>query len=74
MAYGQNFDMKEYIRKRMLEITELKDHELFKEAVGGILSAVYEYNRNAFEGLEQRIMEECMPDQSRYLSDRPAAL
>ena len=66
MAYGQDFDMKEYIRKRMLEITELKDRELFKEAVGGILSAVYEYNQNAYEGLEQRILEECTPDQSRY--------
>lgn len=37
MAYGQDFDMKEYIRKRMLEIEELKDREIFKETVGDIL-------------------------------------
>lgn len=66
MAYGQDFDMKEYIRKRMLEITELRDREVFKEAAGDILSAVYEYNRQAYEALEQRILDECTPDQSRY--------
>ena len=40
MAHGQDFDMKEYIRKRMLEITEPKDRELFKKTVGDILSAI----------------------------------
>ncbi len=66
MAYGQDFDMKEYIRKRMLEITELKDREVFKEAVGDILSAIYEYNQRAYEELERRILDECTPAQNRY--------
>lgn len=66
MAYGQDFDMKDYIRKRMLEITERNDRELFKETVGDILSAIYDYNRQAYEGLEQRVLEECSPNQYRY--------
>ncbi len=66
MAYGQDFDMKEYIRKRMLEIEELKDREIFKETVGDILSAIYDYNQRSYEELEQRILNECSPDQNRY--------
>lgn len=66
MAYGQDFDMKEYIRKRMLEITELKDREIFKGAVGDILSAIYAYNQRAYEELEQRILAECSPGKNRY--------
>ena len=58
MAYGQDFDMKEYIRKRMLEIEELKDREIFKETVGDILSAIYDYNQRSYEELEQRILNE----------------
>ncbi|MBO5145206.1 MAG: hypothetical protein J6C19_06675 [Lachnospiraceae bacterium] len=66
MAHGQDFDMKEYIRKRMLEITEPKDRELFKKTVGDILSAIYDYNRQAYEELEQRVLDECSPEQYRY--------
>lgn len=66
MAYGQDFDMKEYIRKRMLEISSREERELFKETAGDILSAIYDYNREAYENLEQRMLEECSPDQYRY--------
>lgn len=66
MAYGHDFDMKEYIRKRMLEITQLKDREVFKEAVCNILSDLYEYNQHAYEELEQRILEEYTPDLNSY--------
>ena len=66
MAYGQDFDMKEYIRKRMLEITNLKDRELFKETTGNILSAIYDYNQQAYKRLEQNILAECNPEQNSY--------
>lgn len=66
MAYGQDFDMKDYIGKRMLEITQPGDRELFKATVGDILCALYEYNRQAYEGLEQRVLKECSPGQYRY--------
>ncbi len=66
MEYGQEFDMKEYIRKRMLEISSREERELFKETAGDILSAIYDYNREAYETLEQRVIEECRPDQYHY--------
>ncbi|MCM1183231.1 MAG: hypothetical protein NC337_07650 [Roseburia sp.] len=66
MRYGQDFDMEDYIRKRMLEIPELQDRELFKEIAGDVLSAIYAYNRQAYEALEQRVLEECSPDPYRY--------
>ena len=66
MAYEQDFDMKEYIRKRMLEITNLKDRELFKETTGNILSAIYDYTQQAYKRLEQNILAECNPEQNSY--------
>ncbi len=66
MVYGQDFDMKEYIRKRMLEITSLQDRELFKETAGNILSAIYDYNQQAYTRLEQNILAECSPEQNCY--------
>ena len=43
MEDRQDFDMRHYIEKRMLEIKNLGDRMLFKEAVGEILLSVYEY-------------------------------
>ena len=59
MEDRQDFDMRHYIEKRMLEIKNLGDRMLFKEAVGEILLSVYEYNRKAYEELEKRILDEC---------------
>ena len=41
MEDRQDFDMRHYIEKRMLEIKNLGDRMLFKEAVGEILLSVY---------------------------------
>lgn len=62
----QNMDVKEYIEKRMLEITNLKEREVFKQTVGDILSAVYDYNRKAYEELEERILGENSLDENSY--------
>ena len=66
MEDRQDFDMKHYIEKRMLEIKNLGDRMLFKEAVGEILMSVYEYNRKAYGELEKRILDECRPVQGSY--------
>ena len=66
MKDRQDFDMKQYIEKRMLEIENLDDRRLFKKAVGEILMSVYDYNQKSYENLEHRILNECSPSQNRY--------
>lgn len=66
MEDRRDFDMKRYIEKRMMEITVLDDRRLFKEVVGEILMSVYSYNQEAYQKLEQRILQECSLSQSKY--------
>ncbi len=66
MDEKQNFNMKDYIEKRMLEITDLEQRRMFKCIVGDILVHIYEYSRNAYEKLESDILEECREDGNRY--------
>lgn len=66
MERSQDFDMKAYIEKRMMEITDLDERRLFKETVGDILLSLYEYNRKAYERLEERILNECGFSQGKY--------
>ena len=66
MDEKQNFSMKDYIEKRMLEITDLDQRQIFKRTVGDILVHVYEYSQSAYEKLESDILEECREDGNRY--------
>ena len=66
MENSQGFDMKAYIEKRMLEITDLEERRLFKKTVGEVLLALYDYNQRAYDSLEERILEECSSSQERY--------
>lgn len=66
MENSQGFDMKAYIEKRMLEITDLEERRLFKKTVGEVLLALYDYNQKAYDRLEERILEECSSSQERY--------
>lgn len=59
-------DMKEYINKRMMEITSLKDRQLFKEVAGELLVKIYEYNKDAYQNLERSILNESAPSQRDY--------
>lgn len=59
-------DMKEYVRKRMMEIANLQDRQLYKEVVGELLVNIYEYNQDAYQNLERRILNESTPSQSDY--------
>lgn len=66
MAVGRQFDMKEYIEKRMMGLEEPEERKLFKEVVGEVLLNLYEYNRKAYESLEKRILDEYSPAQNQY--------
>ena len=37
METGNGFDMEQYIRKRMMEISQLEDRASYKEIVGNLL-------------------------------------
>ncbi|MBD5552688.1 MAG: hypothetical protein HDQ96_16230 [Lachnospiraceae bacterium] len=62
----QGFDMKAYIEKRMLEITDLEERKLFKKTVGDILLSLYDYNKESYKKLEKQILEECSLSQEKY--------
>lgn len=60
------FNMKEYVRKRMMEITDLKDRQLFKEVAGDLLVKLYDYSKDAYQELEKNILNESSPLQKDY--------
>lgn len=66
MDEKQNFSMKDYIEKRMLEITDLNQRRIFKRTVGDLLVHVYEYSKKAYEKLESDILDECREEGNRY--------
>lgn len=66
MRENSGFDMKEYIRKRMLEIEQFEDRNLFKNVVGDLLVQVYEYNKSLYTELEDKILNESSAVQNRY--------
>lgn len=60
------FDMNDYVRKRMLEITNLNDRKIFKDVVSDLLVRIYEYSRESYQELEKRILNEYSSSQSDY--------
>lgn len=66
MYENAGFDMKEYIRKRMLEIEQLEDRTLFKKVAGDLLVEVHEYNKSLYNELEDKILNESSAVQNRY--------
>lgn len=62
----KEFDMEEYIDKRMLEIQSLDERILYKEIVGDLLKKIYQYSEESYHELEQRILNESSPRQSDY--------
>lgn len=66
MKEDNNFDMQQYIRKRMMEIPQLEERALYKEIVGRVMLELYEYNQTSYRRLEERILRESTPKQSSY--------
>ena len=55
----EEFELAEYIRKRMMEISQLEERSLFRKVVEKALLKVHEYNQQAYQRLEERVLEEC---------------
>lgn len=66
MEENNQFEMEQYIQKRMLEISQLEDRALYKEIAGKMLLELYQYNQNAYRSLEERILSEMTPEQCSY--------
>ena len=50
----------------MMEISQLEDRASYKEIVGNLLLELYRYNQEAYEKLEERILQESNPRQGSY--------
>ncbi len=66
MEERNQFDMEQYIRKRMMEIPQLEERALYKEIVGRLLLELYQYNQDAYRELEERILRETTPGEGSY--------
>ena len=62
----EQFDLTEYVRKRMMEITELEDRSLFRQVMEEALLKLHDYTQRAYQELEEKVLGECRPSQSRY--------
>lgn len=65
-GFDAGLDMEAYINKRMLEIPNLQERELYKEIVGNMIRKIYEYAQSSYQELEQKILNECSSDRSNY--------
>lgn len=62
----EEFELAEYIRKRMMEISQLEERSLFRKVVEKALLKVHEYNQQAYQRLEERVLEECRSSRNQY--------
>lgn len=58
--------MEEMIREEIGKISELKERVLFKDIVEQIFLSLYETNREMYQTLEHRVMDELFFDINRY--------
>ena len=56
--FEPDFNMEDYIDKRLLEIESLKDKVVFKEVVGKLMLELFEYTQKEYQGLEKRVLRE----------------
>lgn len=59
-------NMEEMIREEIGKISELKERVLFKDIVEQIFLSLYETNREMYQTLEHRVMDELFFDINRY--------
>ena len=65
--FDDAFDIDEYVRKRLMEMDELKNRELFKEIIADMMSGIYHHVKEEYQFLENRVFREVpvasrMPD------------
>ena len=64
--FEPDFNMEDYIDKRLLEIESLKDKVVFKEVVGKLMLELFEYTQKEYQGLEKRVLREFQSKQNDY--------
>ena len=56
--FDDAFDIDAYVRKRLMEIDDLKNRELFKEVIVDMLTGLYHHASEEFRLLEERVFRE----------------
>lgn len=56
--FDSDFDIENYIRKRIPELENLEERDLFKAILSGSTIELYKHIKNEFDALEQRIFDE----------------
>ena len=59
-------DMEELIKRKVNQITDLKERVAFKDIVEQIFLSLYETNKEMYSVLEHRIMDDLAFDINRY--------
>jgi len=65
--FDDSFDIDAYVRKRLMEMDDLKNRELFKEIIVDMMCGMYEHIKEEYQLLENRVFKETplperMPD------------
>ena len=65
--FDNAFDIDGYVRKRLMEMDELKNRELFKEVIADMMVGLYHHVEEEYRFLENRVFREVpvaarMPD------------
>ncbi len=65
--FDSAFDIDEYVRKRMMEMDQLQNRELFKEIIADMMAGLYHHAKEEYQFLEERVFKEVpsvarMPD------------
>ncbi|MBQ9442528.1 MAG: hypothetical protein IJU55_05920 [Selenomonadaceae bacterium] len=56
--FDSDFDIEDYIRKKIPELDELNNRELFKSIVGNLTLELYKHVKEEYEALEERVFSE----------------
>lgn len=65
--FADSFDIDSYVRKRLMEMDDLQNRELFKEIIADMMCGIYRHVKEEYQFLEDRIFKETplperMPD------------
>ena len=56
--FDDDFNMEEYLKKRMLQMDNLKNREIFKEVIQDMMMNFYAHAREEYQGLQKRVFDE----------------
>lgn len=59
--FGSGFDLRDYIHKRVLEISDLQERTLYRQITDGMMAELFQYLIDAQAALEQRVLSEVRP-------------